>query len=449
MSLRFPCVFYSLAVLLWGMLASVKLVASGGLWPAPAWELWVFGVLGIVFIFSGVVVAWDHYVYLLAALIPLEFSVAVAGGPLLSPVDYVCVALLLAAAWRLKIRLPGQALKVFGRSGVVLWAGFLIWGMINAHMQNGDPRPVLRWGEFLFCYFLGCQAVSKNPRTLQRLAGVVVLSAGIVSVAALTQFMRGDYTYMAAKAFFGQHNITAAFVNFALPVSFAAPSFLSIPFLSAALPYLLAAAWIICYSRGAWIGMIAGVVLVGFHRKQFFGRAWRFSFKTSLIIFAASVLFFCTMSRGGRSFWSGRDTFSATGAAILKERPWMGLGPGNYARNMPAYLSSAHQNLYYRDPVSWQHLHNFYLQTLVEYGIAGGVLLFAALGRMLWKAWRRYREAPLGPYWMMSLIAFLVHNLVDILMVNSFDLLFAVILACLAFSISYKKRGHIHEFAQT
>ena len=79
----------------------------------------------------------------------------------------------------------------------------------------------------------------------------------------------------------------------------------------------------------------------------------------------------------------------------------------------------------------WQHLHSIYLQILVEYGLPGLFLWGLALSVLAAPALSRLSASapPLDRIVPLALIAFFVHNTVDILFVNSIDLLMAFIMA--------------------
>jgi O-antigen ligase len=430
-SSRYPIVgYYGTAVLFWLLLAQTRWMSIFGL---PGWNssgaLWLGIFLFLAFVICAVQIPWRHYVYLIATFVPLEFRSSLHALPVLSPIDYFCGGLVLATVWRLRQTLHVDVIRTFDPVGLACWVSFIAYGLLNASFQNGDIRPVLRWGEFLVCYFWGFQAVTQSPDMLKQLGRLLAVLGSLIAVLAIIQFIQGNAYYMNVKTIFGQHNITAAFLNIAFPVSLAWFQPLS---------YLIGAALILCYSRGAWVGLITGLVVMWMYKKGIWHRTWQPSPRTGLLLAVVVLLLFCTMTGGGRPFWSGRDFFLTAGLSVLREHPWIGLGPGNYAQNIASYLSGQLLELYQADPTTWMHLHSFYLQTLVEYGLLGGVFLFTALGRMTWKAWRGHLHAPLGFYWMISVIAFWMHNLVDVLMVNSLDLLFALILAALAVGPIYK-----------
>jgi O-antigen ligase len=127
-------------------------------------------------------------------------------------------------------------------------------------------------------------------------------------------------------------------------------------------------------------------------------------------------------------------------ADIFRAHPWIGLGPKNYDRRIVDYLTLPARYVYAIDIWSkhrvdfWQHLHNIYLQMLVEYGAIGLILWALAFSILCLPLF----QPSLGPFNMFQIafqisgIAFLIHNGVDILFVNSFDLVVAIMLAQLA-----------------
>ena len=131
----------------------------------------------------------------------------------------------------------------------------------------------------------------------------------------------------------------------------------------------------------------------------------------------------------------GRAQHWSTAIEILRQHPWTGLGPGRYADQIRHYLSGEWLKMYgddliYNSRVNfWIHLHSFYLQSLEDYGIPGGLLLFAALGGLIFQAFRTGPPSLPRMALQISIVAYLAHNFVDVLTINGFDFLFAFFLA--------------------
>jgi len=106
---------------------------------------------------------------------------------------------------------------------------------------------------------------------------------------------------------------------------------------------------------------------------------------------------------------------------MFLDRPWLGVGAGNYGDAYPAYYVGPW-------PEALGHAHNYYLNMLAELGIVGGLLLLLMLGlffRLLGGAllttedqshtfWRAVLAGCVG-----GLVVFCVHNMFDSLFVHS------------------------------
>src|SRR5258708_19160391 len=203
-------------------------------------------------------------------------------------------------------------------------------------------------------------------------------------------------------------------------------------------------AFILTYSRGAWLGLALGSLLM--INPGFSSKTRRVSFLVlgfALVALTIGV----TYQPSGRSplSLSDRQTYLRAGFRILKDHPWRGLGPGNYSSHVFSYLSEKDREFFMLDRYSgrligfWQHLHNLYIQMLVDLGLIGFSLWAGALGLLVWKALAKKKDAvfarmSINRVLSASIIAFLIHNLVDIVTVNSFDMVFAVLLATVTFS---------------
>jgi O-antigen ligase len=126
-------------------------------------------------------------------------------------------------------------------------------------------------------------------------------------------------------------------------------------------------------------------------------------------------------------------------AAMADDHPWLGVGPGNYAVAYPAYAL-----LNWPDPLG--HAHNFYLNTLAETGIIGLAAYLGAWAALMLLSVRALhvtkdpftRGAALGI--LGALCHFLIHSLVDNLMVNNIFLHLGVLLGVLAVISKYYKK---------
>lgn len=145
--------------------------------------------------------------------------------------------------------------------------------------------------------------------------------------------------------------------------------------LLAAFVVLLALWW--THSRGVILGtlLIGSIVLAGWRRDVLWQYRWWLGGSVLLIALVVGGVLAGT-SGGGvgkatRSFALRLDYWQAT-LGIIRDHPWLGVGPGNFGRSYPAYmLPTAYEKI--QDP------HNFFLEMWATCGLIGVVALVATL----------------------------------------------------------------------
>jgi O-antigen ligase len=214
------------------------------------------------------------------------------------------------------------------------------------------------------------------------------------------------------------------------------------------------------FSRGAWLGLATGTA-VYFSTRPLPNEWKRRALNLSLIaLFCGGILgpllavhdrpftdrtllqpLSQTLTSSRRQHtrpllsFSQRPLYWQAAESVLKQHPFFGLGPGNYARYIQQYLPP-NQELFFRRELRakgridfWMHLHNLYLQVATIYGFVGYFFWALAMIGLILPGIRRFSSES-QTFWqaamMISLLAFLVHNLFDVLTVNSLDLIFAV-----------------------
>ena len=128
----------------------------------------------------------------------------------------------------------------------------------------------------------------------------------------------------------------------------------------------------------AAIVAIGGLLAVG-------GRAWD-EFSRPDVRALGSPDAFATLSG------SGRDEFWRVAVDAFGEEPLLGHGAGNYRFSWHLLRDNSADNL---------DAHSLYLQAFAELGVAGGLLVLALVGTLLWTgfaAWRAARGAPRDLY---------------------------------------------------
>ncbi|MCB0131414.1 MAG: O-antigen ligase family protein, partial [Caldilineaceae bacterium] len=209
------------------------------------------------------------------------------------------------------------------------------------------------------------------------------------------------------------------------------------------------------WSRGGWLGAMAGVGVVVFFRNR----------KTLLVMAGLAVVLLGALLLGSFStaivpspiaervqdlpqYVGGGDVLQqpvtddnfavierlAHWVAALRmwnQSPWIGVGPGNYAVVYPTV-----QMPRWDDPLG--HAHNIYLNVLAESGLIGlSAFLTLWLGTAAWLIRRRRQTASnawanayaLGLLGMLAHLT--VHNIFDNLFVQGIYLHLGILLACL------------------
>ncbi len=240
--------------------------------------------------------------------------------------------------------------------------------------------------------------------------------------------------------------------------------------LSGSIAGVCAAALIASWSRGAWMGFAAALLVMGaalFLRKIRGGRWWRwaaFGLVLTLAVggallrrvslpslLAERLVGFLAYTRfqDVRGVPITGENFSIiermahwqAALAMWRDHFWSGVGLGNYEAAYPDYAL-----------INWAlplgHAHNFYLTLLAEVGLLGlgGYLLFLILLLVpLWRVarkdggWRGALALGLLGLW----VHLLVHDIVDNLMVNGVQMVLGLSLALAAGVVSWREEGVI------
>ncbi len=210
---------------------------------------------------------------------------------------------------------------------------------------------------------------------------------------------------------------------------------------------VLVAALVMSWSRGALLGFVAGLALVGLGLGR---RAWALVLVVAFLVlllapYVVSLLPMALVRRfSDLAHYLGRDLtameITDENFAIVERvahwqaawrmfsaRPWLGVGTGQY---VTAYASVALPR--WQEPLG--HAHNYYLHVLAEGGVLGLVSYLTLLAAALVGVWRRVDQ---GRGWssalslgVLGMLAHLcIHNLFDNLYVHEMYLLVAVMLS--------------------
>jgi O-antigen ligase len=185
------------------------------------------------------------------------------------------------------------------------------------------------------------------------------------------------------------------------------------------LPALLTAGLILNQTRGAFLGVLAGLAVL--HAVEPAFRRW---LKWEL---AAAVLCAAAMELlpSQRSILASLKNYGAAVGAnpqlnrlilwdvawrIFKDHPWLGVGPSNYATVFAHYFQGTIEGIRI-----WGSAHNIFLQQLAERGLVGLATLLTLGWVLLARAWQRVRRtSDAWALWALAATAaFFVMNLTE------------------------------------
>jgi len=263
------------------------------------------------------------------------------------------------------------------------------------------------------------------PRDLRRLIAAFILSALAVSLIGLYQFFFTNYVIIGegvrrVLAVYGSPNNLALYLDRALPLVVALALFAETKFHSPRLRYALAALPIalclyLTYSRGAWLGIVAGLAIIGLAS----GRRARLAIIALLIVGAVAVIPFLQTERGQSLFQIGMGTgffrvsVWESAVAMIRDQPVLGVGLDNFLYEYPKYMNPEA----WREP-NLSHPHNIVLDFWVRLGIGGVIVLGWMVFEFYRRGWKGLRELEgnertLAAGLIASMTAALAHGLID------------------------------------
>jgi O-antigen ligase len=362
----------------------------------------------------------------------------------------------------------------------ILGASLSLW---TAYTTSAVVTEVIKWLQMAVLVIL----VANLPRWEWALLGIF-LSAGLQAIIGIWEFLGGsgaahlwilDYRFFRAFGTFGQPNPFGAFMGMVLPLVFGTTlgylwnaytikhrDGLWIGLVLSGFVGLIGLGLLTSWSRGAWLGCLAGltVVIWSFPRQRRIGTAAVFLgvIGLSLLLFTGIVptslsdrLIGFTEDFAGfrnvRGVVITDDNFAVTErlahwqAAIEMARtsPWLGVGFGNYEAAYPDFAL-----------INWVHplghAHNYYLNLLAETGMIGLIAYLMMWGTFLILNGRLLSQV--GDWRGRGIVAGLlgtwthiaVHSLLDKVYVNNLFLHIGVMLGILA--VLWRGNASIHQY---
>jgi len=409
---------------------------------------------------------WPWLIWLpLAALLPVTSGLR-AGGVSLTDVILLCAVALwfVDGARQRTLRLYGSPVIV----AVACYTVVLFVSALSAIDLGEAAREVIKWLE-LWVLLLIAPSMVGGMRA-RWVAAALVLGAVLQAGLGLTQFIYGigpDFfiilgRFMRAYGVFGQPNPFGGYLGLTLPVALSLAIWAGQAMVQRGARRWAAVVWALFYmastlvivagllaswSRGAWLGAAAGVLVVLVLRSR---TAAVLSGLAALALLVAVLLGafspeaipqpIAARVQDIPAYFGLTDVLNepltdenfsvvervahwVAAQRMWEQAPWLGVGPGNYAVAYPAVRLPKWED-------ALGHAHNVYLNVLGETGLVGlaayVTLILTAIG---W-TWRRLRKSAARPTadsrWMAALtigvlgvLAHLsVHNVVDNLFVQ-------------------------------
>jgi O-antigen ligase len=380
------------------------------------------------------------------------------------------LVMLVLAAWlmrlvaRREIRISWPPLAL----PMAIFLGILCLSSLGSSSLELSIKEVVKWVEVLALYVLVANEMS--GRWTKVLIAVFLGMGALVALQGIYQFLfrvgpEGFVLFgrfMRAYGTFEQPNPYGGYLGLTLPLAVGLIVAGALPrqervkgwwlLWATACGALMLAALIMSWSRGAWFGFAAALIVMALAVVARSGRATVLG-----VVFAALLICFVLIAGGGKlipptiaqrfsDFLPYLGVTDVRGAeitdanfAVLErmahwqaalgmwtDHPWLGVGIGNYEVAYARYALPLW-------PLALGHAHNYYLNIAAEAGVLGLTAYLFLWGAALVRSWLATRKAR-GWYWGVALgvlgvlVHLSVHNVFDNLYVHSMYLQVAMLL---------------------
>ncbi|MBE1878383.1 O-antigen ligase family protein [Myceligenerans pegani] len=292
----------------------------------------------------------------------------------------------------------------------------------------------LRWGtdaefrhllSFVAVYFLVTALVRLEPtavRVIGTLAAVAVAVAGAVAIGQFSEnvptgFCRSGLlrdaacepgVLVRATGTFANPNLLAAFLLLLVPLGTLAVTMIAdrhLRIYAVATTVLAYAALLVTFSRAAYVAALAGMLVLAWRwaRTRLSPGALRIAGWAAAAVLVLALGAIAVMSRAGKSLGVRNEAW-AEALRISADHP-LGVGIGRAGDVVNARIDGS---------VEFVHVHNLWLNWLVETGLLGfSAMVVITLGALLTAFGLARRGLPLGFAGLASLAGFLTMNLMD------------------------------------
>ncbi|MBU1125429.1 MAG: O-antigen ligase family protein [Candidatus Omnitrophica bacterium] len=295
-------------------------------------------------------------------------------------------------AWRWLMRLPKITISRLGWAAIVYFLACAL-SLITSFNKYESIGSLLLWAAGIGLYFYLTNTV-RTPEETQKICLAVICAAVCACLYSIYE-VRGikfEVLRLAYTSTFGNPIFFSQFLSIALPLGIASSiTYFSQRRIYPALLYgassiLVFVFLVLTRSRGAYIGIGAAVLyclaLVWVRGEQKTRRVLKVIAVSSIILIAG--LFFLLSKKGalGENINIRNLTrvyLWRSAPQILGDHPVLGVGIGNFKVLYPRYRSQEEREVTPKG-IKYTHMHNDYLEILVETGVVGGLCFLGFLG---------------------------------------------------------------------
>ena len=423
-------------------------------------------VLGSV-VFLATLIRPEYGLYLLILAVPFGSVREITVSGFTVGAAEALVGLVLAA-WLARMVAVGEIKTIHPPLllPLLIFLGAILLSLTGALSLRYSFKEILKWLEVLGIYLFVANVIERKQA---KVAVLLMLLAGIgQALLGFYQFFGrvGPQAFVVLGRFvraygtFEQPNPYGGYLGLVLPLAYGLLLGISrLGYWRLDIGYLVAIpglalmgpALIMSWSRGAWLGFAAAFILMSLaHSRR--GAA----LFALLCLLVTSVLLLGSIQALPQSiiqritdFLPYLHVFDVRGVKLtdanyavvermahwqaawgmFNDRPWLGVGIGNYEPVYPAYSLPG-----WTEPLG--HAHNYYLNIAAEAGLIGLAAYLVLWGAAFWQAWKVVRTTQ--GYWrgvaagILGVLTHLsVHNLFDNLYVHNMYLHVAMLLGLL------------------
>ena len=385
------------------------------------------------------------------------------------------------SAARRRIVVPRASLMV----PLAVFLGAQLLSVLAATSLELSAKEIVKWVEVMIIY--GLLAQEADDRLARWTVWAIFAAASAEAALGIYQFLarlgpEGFVLFgrfMRSYGHFAQPNPFAGYLGLCFPLALAL-SLDALPRLSKALrggaaelaallpmgaAVVTGTAMVTSWSRGAWVGLVAStatVVLLRSRRALLLGLAAGACLVLALAMGGARLVPAALTQRTADLIplasgvdlahvevndanWAVLERMAhwQAAAGMFNDRPWLGVGIGNYPVAYGRYAVGR-----WRDPLG--HAHNYYLNIAAEAGLVGFVAYLLLVTACLVEAWRVIRRTRGSGWWnavalgVLGILVHLnVHNLFDNLYVHSMNVQLGLALGLLALADRYGQPGTV------